>query len=72
MAVWKFIKDLDLDLSGMTETEASKIISKLDPQEVADIIQSLREASKKNENLTKTLNLTVSILEFVVKKGLFG
>lgn len=71
MTVWAFIKDLELDLSGMTPEEARKLVSKLDPQEVLEIIADLRSAASKNEKLAKTLNLAISILEFAVTRGIF-
>jgi hypothetical protein len=70
MAAWKLVKDLNLDLSGLSAKNIQTIIDNLDSGDINAIIADLRKERAKNEKLQKYMELALSIAETVLTKGI--
>jgi hypothetical protein len=66
MSIWSEIKDIQLDLSGVTDEAIHDMLKTMSPADRQKIIEDLRKEIQENKNLTKTLHLALRLASIVV------
>lgn len=67
MAIWELLKDLNVDLTPET---ANKVLSKMDPEDLTAVRDELKEETKKNLEIKRSLDIAVAILDILIDEGL--
>lgn len=67
MPVWDIVKDLNVEINDETST---KILKKMTAEDWALVKAELEQATKDNQELTKTIELINKVIDLVLTKGI--